>query len=210
LLSENERKIQIINKFTKSTPVHSTKIIAKQFYGEDDLFNKFLRAVETMFGIYKNKDSGWDILFNKASIRNTLTHRTGIGKAAMLFVVPQIIETGIFLETTKRNKYGLLSHIFVSKVIQDGEEYAVGFTVREDVNGKRYYNHQLTEMSALAIPEAPGGEVASADNIPGSFRSKDSRTPSDDCAHQENVRSIVQKYLSVKPSSEKEEKTSRL
>ena len=34
----------------------------------------------------------------------------------------------------------------MNKVRLDGQDYVVGFVLREDVNGNRFYDHELTEI----------------------------------------------------------------
>jgi len=103
-----------------------------------------------VIGSYINEDIRMDnIVFNKSSIKSVKNHNAGIGKLALLEVVPNLIKNGIFLETNPKNDEGLVSHIFAAKTTIDGEEYAISYIVREDKNGRRYYDHSLTKREAL-------------------------------------------------------------
>jgi len=93
-------------------------------------------------GEYHNADKNWDIIFNSRSVRNVMGHKAGDGKVALLEYVPSLIENGIYLETIPKGD-GLSSHIFAAKATFDGKPSTIGFVVREDANGKRYYDHAI-------------------------------------------------------------------
>ena len=77
----------------------------------------------------------------------------------MLFRSPKLVETGIHLDSVEK-KAGLTSHIFANKIRLDGKDYVVGFVLREDGNGNRFYDHELTEIidpNSLNRAEFPDG-----------------------------------------------------
>ena len=103
-----------------------------------------------VLGSYKNNHTGWDdIIVNKGSVRCVVHHDAGPGKTALLQAVPRLIRDGVYLTTVPKNKERLLSHIFAGKAAVDGVPYAISYVVREDNNGRRYYDHSLTEIEAL-------------------------------------------------------------
>ena len=103
-----------------------------------------------VLGQYKNDETGWDnIAVNRSSVRNVTHHDAGLGKIALLEASPDLIKNGVFLETNPKNQHGLTSHIFAGKAAIDGITYAVSYVVREDANGRRYYDHSLTKIEAL-------------------------------------------------------------
>ena len=112
----------------------------------------------------------------------------------MTEVVPDLIKSGIYLETTQKNIRGLESHIFAAKVKIGGKEKVVGFVVREDVNGKRYYVHELIDMEAgsgrnsgLVGTTPPKGGANNTSSEPPEYPS---------------IRNIVKKHIGVKPLDE--------
>ena len=160
----------------------------KNITSGDGFIRNVIDWVESLgiFGKYDNADSGLkDILFDRASVKSVVKHQAQDGKVALLTIAPEMIKNGVFLEAQARNEQGLLSHIFASKATVDGVPYVVGFVVREDVNGKRYYDHSMTEIKALSGPET-GGKARG-----NTARSKP--------VNRESVLSIVQKHLGVKP-----------
>jgi hypothetical protein len=99
---------------------------------------------------YKNDDTGWDnITISRSSVKSVTHHDAGPGKVSLLEAVPILIKNGIYLETNPKNQYGLISHIFAGKATIDNIPYAVSYIVREDHNGRRYYDHSLTRIEAL-------------------------------------------------------------
>ena len=103
-----------------------------------------------VLGQYKNNETGWDnIVINRSSVKSVTHHDAGPGKVSLLEAVPNLIKNGIYLETNPKNREGLISHIFAGKATVDGIPYAVSYIVREDHNGRRYYDHSLTRIEAL-------------------------------------------------------------
>ncbi len=92
-----------------------------------------------------NADTGWDIRISPRGIRNTLAHGGDDTLARSVPFIPQIIEGGIHLASMEK-KQGLISHIFANKIRLDGQDYVVGFVLREDRTGNRFYDHELTEI----------------------------------------------------------------
>jgi len=76
----------------------------------------------------------------------------------------------------------------------DGESYAVTFVVREDYNGRRYYDHSLTKIEALGqinsrAPNVDDGKIpkAPAQNF------RDGETS----ANENSTVNILKKHLAV-------------
>jgi len=103
-----------------------------------------------VLGVYKNTELGWEVEYTKGSVRSIIKHRAKIGKIALLGAVPELIRDGIYLETVPDSGKKQLSHMFAAKAVIDRILYAVCFVVREDHNGRRYYDHSLTKTETLA------------------------------------------------------------
>ncbi|MCL2219399.1 MAG: hypothetical protein FWC23_03380 [Chitinispirillia bacterium] len=123
-------------------------------------------------GDYKNTDRDWDVTFNRRSVKNVISHGAMDGKVALLEYAPDLIEDGVYLEATVKDGSGgyrkatsaelndpqvLKSHVFAARATIDGIPSTVGFVVREDTNGKRYYDHAIKigdqEDSRVRVPE---------------------------------------------------------
>lgn len=109
----------------------SVQVWAKQHFGTDTLVS--------------NADRGWNVHITAKGIKDTLHHGFDPLLAKSVPFIPQIIEGGIHLDSIEK-KPGLMSHIFANKIRLDGQDYVVGFVLREDDNGNRFYDHELTEI----------------------------------------------------------------
>ena len=147
-----------------------------------------------LFDKFTNLDSGMDnIEFNAASVRSVKQHNAGDRKLAILQAAPELIKHGIYLESTKRNEQGLVSHIFAGKVKIDESENVVGFVIREDVNGRRYYDHRVVYLA----DKNTGREVEAS----RPSRPDQGATPSKRVTDYDDIVTIVKKHLGVKPDA---------
>ncbi len=111
-----------------------------------------------------NADTGWGVQVTPRGITKTLSHGYDELLACSVPFIPQIIESGIHLDSIEK-KPGLMSHIFANKIRLDGQDYVVGFVLREDVNGNRFYDHELTKIispDSLNADRFPDGSVVHA------------------------------------------------
>ncbi|WP_337628996.1 hypothetical protein [Desulfovibrio sp.] len=111
-----------------------------------------------------NADTGWGVQVTPRGITKTLSHGYDELLARSVPFIPQIIESGIHLDSVEK-KPGLMSYIFANKIRLDGQDYVVGFVLREDVNGNRFYDHELTKIinpDSLNADRFPGGSVVHA------------------------------------------------
>ena len=92
-----------------------------------------------------NVDTGWDVQITPKGVRDSLSHGFDALLARSVPFIPQIIESGIHLDSIEK-KPGLMSYIFANKIRLDGQDYVVGFVLREDGNGNRFYDHELTKI----------------------------------------------------------------
>jgi len=152
-----------------------------------------------LLGSYTNTDTGMNnILFDEPSVKRVIAHGARDGKIALLQVVPDMIQNGVYLETTHENT-PLKRHIFASRAVVDGAPSVIGFVVREDVNGRRYYDHSLTELSRLDSPRKIGSENNQGADTHGAASSLPSRQGRVPTANRESISNIVHKHLGVKP-----------
>jgi hypothetical protein len=129
---------------------------------------------------YTNTDTGWNINVSGQSIKDTIYHGAGLGKVQVVAALPEMLQNGIYLEPGKLAPNGNQRHIFAAKVRIGEDTFVIGYVVEEHKDGKRFYNHELTEIESLGSPARSQGE-----GKPG---------------HTEaSVLDIVRKYLGVKP-----------
>lgn len=92
-----------------------------------------------------NTETGWNVFVTPSGIDHTLSHGFDVLLAKSVPSIPQLVKTGMFL-TSIEKKPGLMSHFFANKLRLDGQDYVVGFVLREDGNGNRFYDHEMTEI----------------------------------------------------------------
>ncbi len=111
-----------------------------------------------ILGEYRNADKGWNIAFNNRSVRNVMGHTAGEGKIALLESVPELIKNGIYLDETDNKG----SYVFAAKAKIDNDTFVVGFAVRADTNGKRYYDHAIRLEKGWAETKTRGTDTTAA------------------------------------------------
>lgn len=116
----------------------------------------------------RNVDTGWDVQITPKGVRDSLSHGFDALLARSVPFIPQIIESGIHVDSIRKTPQ-LLSHIFAGKIRLDGQDYVVGFVLREDVNGNRFYDHELTEIISpdWLVPGHPSNEGPSREGSSG-------------------------------------------
>jgi hypothetical protein len=102
---------------------------------------------------YVNDDTGWDnIAITQNGIINCIAHGSGPEKIQVFAAMPEMIRNGILIRTRPSDKEGqrdMKEHIFAAKVDIGGKSKLVGFVIKEDSNGRRFYDHELTEIKNL-------------------------------------------------------------
>jgi len=142
---------------------------------------------------YKNVDSGWaNIAITVKGIHDGLRHGAGPEKVQIFGALPEMIKNGVYIGTTsgKARQQKMKRHIFTAKVNVGDKHILVGFIIMEDTNGKRYYDHELTEIKNLDGRPSQGG----AD---GSGTGAAFRTHQDTGYKPDSLINIVQKWLTV-------------
>ena len=115
-----------------------------------------------------NTDTGWRVQVTPSGIKASLHHGYDELLARSVPFIPQIIEGGIHVDSIRKTPQ-LLSHIFAGKIRLDEQDYVVGFVLREDVNGNRFYDHELTKIISpdWLKPGHPSNEGPSSEGSSG-------------------------------------------
>jgi|GEM_PF-2064235 len=115
-----------------------------------------------------NADTGWRVQVTPSGIKASLHHGYDELLARSVPFIPQIIEGGIHVDSIRKTPQ-LLSHIFAGKIRLDEQDYVVGFVLREDVNGNRFYDHELTKIISpdWLKPGHPSSEGPSSEGSSG-------------------------------------------
>lgn len=144
-----------------------------------------------------NADTGWQVQVTAKGIEDSLSHGFDDLLARSVPFIPQIVEGGIHVDSIPKTSR-LMSHVFANKIKLDGKDYVVGFVLREDGNGNRFYDHELTEiidsdrLAPVKQREATG-ELRTDQNTPSG--------PPELLANRGDVMNILREKLGVNDGS---------
>jgi len=144
-------------------------------------------------GDYRNSDRKWDnIAITAKGVQDGLRHGAGPEKVQVFGVLPEMIENGVYIGTSYGKTYQqrMKRHIFAAKVNIGNKSMLVGFIIAEDPNGRRFYDHELTEIKNLDGRPSQGGADDSGNGA--AFR-----THQDTGYEPDSVINIVQNGLTV-------------
>jgi len=144
--------------FDKSKPIQITG--NEIFYWTEPLNMKEVRAKVIPWmakqgyfrNDYNNQNTGWgNIAVTIRGVEEGLQHFSGPEKVQSFAALPEMIKNGVFIKTNsgKSRQQGMKSHIFATKVNIGEKPKLVGFVINEDAMGKRFYDHELTEIENL-------------------------------------------------------------
>ncbi|GBU20479.1 hypothetical protein R80B4_00357 [Fibrobacteres bacterium R8-0-B4] len=122
----------------------------------------WMKAHGYLRGNCKNDNTGWgDIAITERGVEESLQHFSGPEKVQLFAALPEMIRNGIFIKTNtgKSRQRDMKNHIFAAKVNIGVEAKLVGFVILEDMNGRRFYDHELTEIENLDGLSSHAGAV---------------------------------------------------
>ncbi|MBF0458712.1 MAG: hypothetical protein HQK99_12555 [Nitrospirae bacterium] len=98
-----------------------------------------------------NKDTGWKIDITKKGIDKALSKErpAPLDHIETVRAIPELIENAVKVETRpdRDNDPHIKNiHIFYAPIEVDGKLYRAKLTIKESADGKKYYDHSLTEI----------------------------------------------------------------
>jgi hypothetical protein len=122
-----------------------------------------------------------EVFFTRSSLRNALAH--GKGKLKLLSIphIPEMLQNGVLFYAEKKNNFAYFNYAY--PFVFEGEDHYAIIVVREDVNGKRFYDNEFIT------------KVKSADGLDYSQGLPATRQKT--CAHP-STGNILQNILNVK------------
>ncbi len=153
----SKTKAERLEKLRNSKPV---EITGKEIQQSDDIKQYKRNALvygKTLRGTYVNKDTGKEIVLARQGIKEVLQHNyKDIPQLQSVAAIPQIIENGIYIERlpnedTDKNKGVSEYEYYVAGLKIGGTDYTVKFVVARTEQGKRYYDHRLTQIEKGAL-----------------------------------------------------------
>ena len=127
-----------------------------------------------------------EVFFTRSSLRNALAHGKGKLKLLSIPYIPRLLKDGVLFYTEKETNF--IFYNYAHPFIFEGESHYAIIVVREDFNGKRFYDNEfITKIKAADGLDYSQGLPATWQNLP---RQKT-------CAHP-SIGSILRNILNVK------------
>ena len=196
--SVSKRRTEIREKFSQAREARITG-------NEIELFaqGKSLREIRESMpdwarehgitGEHENDDTGWDdVIVSRQGIRDSMEHGAHEEKIKAVAALPQLIKHGIYLHSEPAHntrQIGMTSHFFAAKLDIGEKPFTIGYIIKEDMNGRRFYNHEMESLGGI-LPKPSG---AAPTEVEG-------RLPD---ARQGLILTVLRRYLSVKPEGGK-------
>ncbi len=126
--------------------------------------------------IYRNQAKNWarsnlprevtntlthmEIEVRPSGVDSTLEHGSGPHKIQSVAVLPELLERAVLLESGPDPEgRPLTAHIFGAKLTIGKDRFIARLVVREDQNGKLFYDHELTTIKSLDALSESGGST---------------------------------------------------
>ena len=161
-----------IDKLLKSDPI----VIPQE--GVIDLSHRDRKEIrqwakENLKRSYTNRDTGDTITISTRGIKEASHHGMNDNAHKMTFAyIPQMIENSIFLYEDHRQHEGApyaMYRYYVAGMNINGEDYTVRLSVGVDENGRRYYDHGLTQIEKKKLVDfvnQPAKSFTAIEGIP--------------------------------------------
>lgn len=110
-------------------------------------------------GAYRNAPSGLELEVRPHGIEEAIQHGSGPDKLKVFAAIPELLRTGqvVYDGMNPKNPKGRL--VVISRLVAvGGKRYAVSAGLREDPNGRLFYDHELLEVSRVGGLSSQPGE----------------------------------------------------
>ena len=120
--------IEVFNAFSAKSEGWRKRVVAWAFA-------RLPASVKTEIG---------DVAFSRNSVRDALAHKGGALKMLTLPHVPQMLRDGVLFHAESDGSDTLYN--FAHRLRFGNEQYIARLTVREDKNGKRFYDNEFSDV----------------------------------------------------------------
>lgn len=152
-----------IEKLRKSEPV---VLQGNEHEGKYELNRDSAKAwiKDNLRGEYTIADTGETVAVGRKGVNKVTSHSMGNeAHLKSLVAVPQLLERSIFIAEEKAEKKGAqypIYRYYVTGIQIGGEDYTAKLTVGVDENGRKYYDHSLTEIEKGKLLDQLNRQVA--------------------------------------------------
>jgi len=89
-----------------------------------------------------------EVFFTRSSIRNALAHGKGKLKLLSIPYIPLMLQNGVLFYAERRKDF--IFYNYAHPLVFEGENYYIIIVIREDSNGKRFYDNEFITKIKLA------------------------------------------------------------
>jgi len=88
-----------------------------------------------------------EVFFTRSSLRNALAHGKGRLKLLSIPYIPRMLQNGVLFYTEKERNF--IFYNYAHPFVFDGESHYAIIVIKEDFNGKRFYDNEfITKIKA--------------------------------------------------------------
>jgi len=172
------------------------KIYVPTNYKRDDMIHRVTQWAQDkgIYGEYENRYQPYDkpIIVSKKGIETALWHGTGPQKIRLIGVLPEMLREAVPVVSHPSSKNPqIMDHVYATKVRVDGRDYMVGLVVHQDHMGRRFYDHELTQVDQLV-----GNEKVELSTSDSHAENKTRRRP--ESADRPHILSIIHDFVKSK------------
>lgn len=139
-----------------------------------------------------NQASGMEIELRRSGVASSLEHGSGPGKIQSIAALPDLLKNGIVLDRSRdADGRPITIHTLGAKLNIETHSYVARMVVREDQNGKLFYDHELSTIESLDALSESGAASQEEVGQTGARRGKENLLRSIFSVNPETVSKVV-------------------
>ena len=147
-------KAKIVEKINQLLPF---EIVTPESGDDFEIYSAYLKRIDG----WRQKVIDWaltklpgsiemtdgEVFFTRSSLRNALAHGKGRLKLLSIPYIPRLLQNGVLFFTEKEKHF--IFYNYAHPFMFEGESYYAIIVVREDFNGRRFYDNEfITKIKA--------------------------------------------------------------
>ena len=114
------------------------------------LRNKTIQWAKDNLPPYATSPFLGEVLITHKGINDSLQHNSGPDKLKSIAAIADMIGRGVLVDSGKdASGKPIVGHIIAAKLSIGGQKYIARLVIREDSNGRRFYDHELSDIKKL-------------------------------------------------------------
>lgn len=143
-----EQAVAIVESIEAQTPVEVSTDLVPDFKSKQEM-REWING-QDILGNVEHPEIG-TIEISKRGLKNVAAYSDSIRgnkKLAALLKIRELIAVGKEFHTHQR-RWNMSTHRLAARVLIDGRDYVARIAIDTDSNGRRYYNHELSDLELL-------------------------------------------------------------